>query len=201
MGGIIAMMMAAAHPSLIRSLVLNDVGCLIPTAGLKRILSYAGVQMNFPTRAQAEAALRERCAPFGITSEAQWQHLFDHSIEQVDGVFRFACDPAIVQGFPKEKDIKDIDLWPLWKNLSDIPILLLRGANSDILTHATAMEMKMRHANLVLQEIPGAGHAPALMEISQITLIADWLRFYTQQKTHGRLWKLLMRLLSWSKRN
>ena len=195
MGGIIAMMMAGAHPGLIRSLVLNDVGCLIPASGLKRILSYAGVRTNFPTRTEAEAALRERCAPFGITSEVEWQHLFAHSIEEVGGMFRLAYDPAIANTFPKEKDIKDINLWPLWKNLSHIPILLMRGANSDILTHATAMEMKMRHPDFALQEIPATGHAPALMEISQITLIADWMRYRAQQKTHGGLKKLLMRLI------
>jgi pimeloyl-ACP methyl ester carboxylesterase len=198
MGGIIAMMMAASKPKLLRSLVLNDVGCLIPAAGLKRILSYAGLRTAFATRTEAEATLRERCAPFGIPSEAHWQHMFHHSIEALpDGTFRLAYDPAIAAGFPKADAISDINLWPFWKPLTKIPVLLIRGASSDILTHATAMEMKMRHADLSLQEIPRIGHAPALMEHSQITLIADWLRYRVQQKTHDNslFRKLYMRFL------
>ncbi len=182
MGGIIAMMM----PGLISALVLNDVGCLIPANGLQRILSYAGARgpSSFLTRADAEAALRVRAATFGIPSEAHWQHLFVHGIEPApDGSFRLAFDPAIAAGFPQEKDISDVNLWPLWNPLREIPVLLIRGAQSDILTHDTAVKMRERHSDLTLHEIAGVGHAPALMTDDQIGLIADWLR-EAQQKTH-----------------
>lgn len=201
MGGIIGMMLANAKPGLLNSLTLNDVGCLIPAAGLKRILSYAGVRTSFATRTEAENALRERCAPFGIPSEMHWQQLFAHSIEEAGGRFRFTCDPAITSNFPKEKEVKDVDLWPLWKSLLSIPLLIIRGAKSDILTHLTAMDMKMHHPNCSVQEIPGVGHAPSLMEFSQITLIADWLHYRTEQKTHGNLKRLLMRFVRWMKKN
>lgn len=177
MGGIIGMMLTNVKPGLITGLVINDIGCLIPAAGLKRIMGYAGSAPVFKTRAEAEAALRERCAPYGIKDEAHWQQLFAHSFHtNADGTLSFACDPAISATFPKAENVADIDLWSLWEGVSKVPVLLIRGAESDILPKAVAEQMKAQHKRLTLTEIAGSGHAPALMEAGQVTLIQDWLK-------------------------
>lgn len=178
MGGILGMMMSGAMPGLLTSLVLNDVGCVVAKQGLKRILSYAGIKMHFASRAEAEAALKNVCAPFGITEEKHWQHLFAHSLyETEDGKAHLAYDPAIATGVAVADPslVQDVNLWPLWETVKPIPTLLIRGETSDILTRETALEMKNTHPRLTLHEIKGAGHAPALMDAAQITTIKEWL--------------------------
>jgi pimeloyl-ACP methyl ester carboxylesterase len=176
MGGILGMMMANAAPGLLQTLTLNDVGCVIPAAGLKRILSYAGVRMQFATLEEAQAALRENCRPFAIPSEMHWQHLFAHSIVKADdGSFRLAYDPAIVSGVAPVGEIADVNLWATWDGVSKVPTLLIRGEQSDILLHDTALQMQSLHPRLGYQQIAGAGHAPSLMDEAQIALIEDWL--------------------------
>ncbi|MDE3060842.1 MAG: alpha/beta hydrolase, partial [Pseudomonadota bacterium] len=131
MGGILGLMAANTAPGLIRSLVMNDVGCLIPSAALMRILSYATSGSSFATRAEAEAALRFRCATFGITDEAHWQLLFEHSIEPYEGGFRLTCDPALFTSAPPpDQPVADINLWGLWPAVAALPVLLVRGMES-----------------------------------------------------------------------
>jgi len=176
MGGIIGMTLTNTAPGLIRSLTLNDIGCMIPAQGLKRILSYAGVNMIFSSRAEAEAALRNNCKTFGIRNEEDWQHFIAHSlVTKQDGTTTFAYDPAITAGFPKADAVEDTNMWGLWEGLSKVKTLLIRGAESDILTRETALQMKEKHTALTLYEVAGAGHAPALMAKDQIDVIENWL--------------------------
>ncbi len=175
MGGIIGMTIANTLPGVIRSMVLNDIGPLVAAAGLKRILGYAGARMIFSSRAEAEKKLRELCAPFGIRDEAHWQHLFAHSIVEENGRFRFAYDPAISTPLVTADAVVDIDLWHLWQGMLPIPLLLVRGETSDILTRATALEMQEHHPDLTYYEVKNAGHAPALMDDSQVGFVREWL--------------------------
>lgn len=177
MGGILGMMLAASAPKLFRTLTLNDIGCMVPAAGLNRIIKYVALT-NFKTRALAENELRIRCAPYGIKSEEKWQHLFSHSIQETEnGEFRLAYDAAIGKALTTspETPLQDVNLWPLWESVKTIPTLLIRGAQSDLLTHQTAIEMEKTHPDFSLLEIDGVGHAPALMDEVQINAIKKWL--------------------------
>lgn len=177
MGGILGMMLTSI-PKLFKTITLNDVGCLIPAAGLNRIMQYVSSLTNFKTRVQAEAELRSRCAPYGIKNEAHWQDLFSHSIEQTEnGEFHLAYDPAIGKNLNANpgEPIRDVNLWPFWEAVKTIPTLLIHGAQSDILTHQTAIEMEKSHPDFSLLEIDGVGHAPALMDEVQIGAIKRWL--------------------------
>lgn len=175
MGGIIGMMLANMYPDAILSLTLNDIGCQIPATGLKRILSYAGVNTVFTSREQAEQALRANCAPFGIADEKHWHHLFRHGLLTEGSVTRLAYDPNIMNGFSKSEELKDLELWNLWEGVKKVRTLVIRGGMSDILTAEIAQKMHHEHPHLRLHEIQGVGHAPALMANDQIQLIADWL--------------------------
>lgn len=178
MGGIIGMMLANSFPKLLRTLTLNDIGCLIPAEGLKRISAYVGSTTNFESRALAEVELRRRCAPYGIAGENNWQNLFIHSIENLaDGRTRLAYDPAISQSLSTaDKKIEDVNLWALWDGTKTIPTLLIRGMESDLLTHQTAITMEQSHPDFSLLEIDNAGHAPALMDDLQINAIRRWMQ-------------------------
>jgi pimeloyl-ACP methyl ester carboxylesterase len=176
LGGILGMMMAGLFPGRIGRLVLNDIGGAIPAAGLRRILAYAGGPLDFASRAEAERALRVNFAPFGIRSEASWQCLFSSSlVEEKDGRTRIAYDPAIVAPLSSPDDVKDIDLWEVWEKVQ-CPTLILRGAESDILTRETAQRMREGKSGVTLVELSGIGHAPSLMEPDQIAPVVRWLR-------------------------
>src|SRR3546814_6016362 len=97
-----------------------------------------------------------------------------HSARSLDGGgLGLAYDPAIGDAF-KEGEIADLDLWSVWDAIS-CPVLLLRGANSDLLLQETAAEMTRRGPKAKLVEIPDCGHAPALMAPEQIACVRDWL--------------------------
>ncbi len=176
MGGIMALMAANSAPGLIQSLIMNDIGCVIPGSGLSRIREIATIPTVFATREEGEAAIRTRSAGFGITDAAHWQHVYAYGLEKVDAGWRFTYDPALfTAGFSPDAPVKDIELWPLWGAVKTIPVLLLRGADSDLLSAETAQAMKAAHPNLTLVEFAGAGHAPALMDPKQIAPIQQWM--------------------------
>ncbi len=174
MGGLIGMMLAAQPKSPLRRLVINDVGPFIPKASLERIGEYLGKDPLFADRAAAEAYFREVHAPFGALTDAQWAHLTEHSIRPAEaGGFRLRYDPRIAQAFDPQK-VEDVDLWAVWDALA-LPVLALRGAESDLLLAETAVEMTRRGPKADLAEFAGCGHAPTLMDEAQISAVRDFL--------------------------
>lgn len=179
MGGIIGMMIASLVPGKIIRLVLNDIGAQIPAEGLLRIGEYVGQSPALTHWDQADQYLRKIFAPFGIKNEAHWQHMFDHSlIRHANGNFTFAYDANIGEAFrlaaSAMEKIEDISLWMLWEAVT-CPVLILRGAVSDILPRATAEKMCDMHKNATLIEFTGIGHAPTLFEPEQIEAVSKWL--------------------------
>jgi pimeloyl-ACP methyl ester carboxylesterase len=174
MGGLIGMMLAAQPGAPIRRLVINDVGPLIAKEGLERIASYVGRDPSFRDLAALEAALRVVAASFGPLSDAQWRHLATHSTRsKPDGSLGLAYDPHIGDAF-RAAPPEDVDLWRSWDAIR-CPTLLLRGAESDLLRRADAAAMTQRGPRAKLIELPGIGHAPALMAQDQIAAISDFL--------------------------
>jgi pimeloyl-ACP methyl ester carboxylesterase len=181
MGGLIGMMLAAQANTPLRRMVVNDIGPFIPKAAISRIASYAGTDPRFTDLAEAEAYHREVHAPFGL-SAAHWRHLAEHSVrpaggepagEGAKGGLRLHYDPAILTAFGAGP-IEDVDLWPVWDRIEQA-VLVLRGAQSDLLLAETAAEMAVRGPRAEVVEIPGCGHAPGLMDPAQIALVRDWL--------------------------
>ena len=174
MGGLIGMMLAARPGTPIRRLVLNDVGPFVPRAALERLRDYVGDDPRFGSMAEVEGYFRRVLAPFGPLSDEDWRHVARHGASLADGAYRLRYDPAI--GVPlKVPVIRDVDLWALWDQVA-CPTLVLRGERSDLLLPETAREMKARGPRAELVEVPGAGHAPALMAGEQIAAVRDWLR-------------------------
>jgi pimeloyl-ACP methyl ester carboxylesterase len=174
MGGLIGMGVTAAGAP-IRRLVLNDIGPFIPKAALERINTYLGSSLSFATLEELEAHLRDVHAGFGPLSDAEWRHLAEHSASRrEDGTFRLSYDQRMGEPM-KRGPIEDVDLWPVWDQIR-CPVLVLRGAESDLLLAATAQEMTRRGPGAEIVEIDGTGHAPALMAKDQIEIVRDWLR-------------------------
>jgi len=174
MGGIIGMLFAALPNAPIRKLVMNDVGAIVRKAGIERIAAYVGLDPGFADLAAFEAALRRVHAPFGPLSDAQWLHLATHSSRRKpDGSIGFNYDPKIADAF-KQGPLDDVELWSSWDAIT-CPVLVLRGAQSDILLADDAAAMTQRGPRARLVEFASIGHAPALMADDQIAAIREFL--------------------------
>ncbi len=173
MGGLIGMLLAAQPGTPIRKLLMNDVGPFVPKAGLQRIAAYIGRPVDFAALDAMERYMRLIATTFGPLTDEQWRHLTVHSARQrEDGRYEFAYDPGIAEPFKAQLD--DVDLWPVWDAVR-CPVLVLRGAESDVLNHADARAMQARGPRAELLEFPGIGHAPMLLDAAQITVVRDWL--------------------------
>ncbi|MGH8688315.1 MAG: alpha/beta fold hydrolase [Burkholderiales bacterium] len=184
MGGLIGMLLAAKRNSPIGRLVMNDVGPFVPWNGLFRLKGHLGRPRGFGSQHSAAEFLREALAAFGALTEPQWAHLIEHSVEKRDdGRWYLRFDPAIgewnAQSDPElpmgPTFLRGLDLWSAW-NAVDCPVLVLRGAQSDVLTAATVEEMKQRKPATQSVEFEGVGHAPSLMAKDQIEAVRGFLR-------------------------
>jgi pimeloyl-ACP methyl ester carboxylesterase len=173
MGGIIGMGLAAAEGSPIARLVLNDIGPFVPREALLTIQTYLGLDLAFASMAELEQHLRMVHSGFGRLADDEWRHLAEHGSRRDDKGWRLHYDPAIRIPYADLTE-GDIDLWAVWDRIA-CPTLVLRGAESNLLTEATAAEMQRRGPKAKLVVIPEAGHAPALMAPEQIATIVGWL--------------------------
>ena len=175
LGGLVGMVMAGMPHSPIRRLVINDIGPYLPWGALRRIGDYLHrAPRDFPDLQAAEDYFREVLAPFGQLTDAQWRHVTQHGVVQDEaGRYRFNYDPGIARAF-RPGLVYNLSLWGYWDAIR-CPVLVLRGAESDLLLPHTAAEMARRGPGAEVVEIAGCGHAPALMDDEQIGLVANWL--------------------------
>lgn len=176
MGGLMSMTMGAMAPERISAIVLNDIGPVIEPAGLARIRGYVGPSL--PARDWAEAQERMKAinadALPGL-DEPAWERFTRRlSIETADGILP-AYDPAIASTMQSGEAIPG-DLWPLWQALGTIPILALRGEQSDILSSGTLERMKESHPDCTVATIADRGHAPLLDEPDALSAIDGFLK-------------------------
>lgn len=177
-GGLIAMTLAATARERLSGVVLNDVGPVLEAGGLAYIRDYIG--RNPPQRTHIEVArARARDLPgFAGVSEAQWlaeaRRLFDETPEGL--VIRYdpelrtavlASAEALAKGPPP-------DLWPLYDALAGLPLCLIRGANSSLLSAATFDEMCRRRPDAVAAVVPDRGHVPFLDEPAAVAALTEW---------------------------
>ena len=157
----------------INRLVLNDIGPELPAAAAERIATYVGAPPVFQRATELEAYLREIYTPFGFIPELQWRRMMESSFRRLpDGQVTAHYDPAIVRQLQATSG--DFTRWAEYDQIS-CPILILRGATSDLLSTQMAAEMCRRQPAAQLIEIADCGHAPALTVASQIDPIADFL--------------------------
>jgi len=179
MGGLMAMGMHAMQPARVSAIVLNDVGPALEPAGLARIQSYVGPGAAFTSWRQAA----ERCAAINASAFpgfalSDWLAFAHRTCQQeANGTVRFAYDPAISESMKGDRPATvPVDLWPLWDMLSAVPLLVLRGALSDLLSADTVAEMAQRHAGpFQAVEVPERGHAPLLDEPAVLAALLPFL--------------------------
>ncbi len=161
----------------IRSLVLNDNAPELAHAAIERIRAYAGNPPAFETVSELEAFFRQAYKPYGWLSDAQWRRLTETSTRRLpDGRVTPHYDPAMVQQFVHYPD--DYLIWDHYERL-EIPVLLLRGADSDLVHPDTVDRMRQcgpgTNGLLQVLEVAGCGHAPALNVPAQLDAVARFL--------------------------
>ena len=191
MGGLIGMALAAQPGLGLRRLVLNDVGPVIEAAALRRIATYVGMQAVYASEQEAVQALAQLHRGFGPHSPEQWLALSRPMLRPVQGGWMLHYDPAIAQplralvvaeqaggadhqGQGAAIHAGEALLWQMYEAIT-AEVLLLRGAESDLLSHATALAMTQRGPRARLLEFAGVGHAPTLVAPEQVAQVCDFL--------------------------
>lgn len=173
-GGLIGMVLGATARDRIIGLCLNDVGPEIDRTGLSRISDYVG--RNPAGRTHQDYAERLSRSPgFAGVPMTRWLEEARHlSIETPDGL-RINYDPSLREAFLAAFDGPPVDLWPLFDALAGRPLALIRGANSDLLTQATAAKMRARRPDMAFVEVPDRAHIPFLDEPQALDLLHRFL--------------------------
>ena len=175
MGALIGIALAAQANTPIKRFVINDAGPVVSKVSLERIASYVGKAPAFPSIEAAEKYVRTVSAPFGPHSDAEWRFLTEVVMRKnPDGSFRVHYDPKLAEPFRATMPEKDLELWPLWDAVR-CPTLVVRGAQSDLLTRETCEKMAGRGPKAKVVELAGIGHAPTLMHADQIRIVRDFL--------------------------
>ncbi|MFT6694514.1 MAG: pimeloyl-ACP methyl ester carboxylesterase [Neolewinella sp.] len=167
MGGIMAMMMATMKPSVIQGLIINDIGPEVGVLGLDRLKKYVGKATpiaNWHDAAKQSAEVN--AIAFPAASEEDWLRFAKRTyLENKNGVPVLAYDPKIAEPLNDEdNNTAAPNLWSVYDQICDKPMLLIRGELSDILEPGCVEVMRQKNTKLEVSEIPGVGHAPMLSE-------------------------------------
>lgn len=178
-GGLIAMVLAATAPARLTGVALNDIGPVIEDKGLELIKDYIGrnpAQKTYAAVAEARARLWTQ---FEDVPMDRW-------LAEVQAHYRETGDGLVIRYDPKLRDAvlaagaqPTPDLWPLFDAMKDLPLALVRGANSDLLSLQTADEMTRRRPDMARADVPGRGHVPFLDEPQAITVLQEWAKNLT----------------------
>lgn len=179
MGGLIGLGLASLPGSPVRKLVLNDIGPTLAPEALQRIGDYIGQDLRFPDFAAGAKFVRDVSQSFGPHSDAEWHKLASDVLRQEqDGQWVRHYDMGVSLAFrsatPESAQLDEAMLWAAYDAVQ-CPTLLVRGAESDLLSRATAEAMTARGPRATLVEIAGVGHAPTFTHPDQIAIARRFL--------------------------
>jgi len=174
-GGLITMLLAAARPTAIGAAVLNDIGPVIEHEGLARISGYVGrvpLPISWPDAARMMRELNRRHfpdVPDSVWEEAARQWYNEKNGRPAPGYDAKLGNALSVLDGPMPA------LWPQFETLKRVPLMVIRGENSDLLTAATVDEMRRRHPAMATITVVGQGHAPLLKDTASIEALRHFL--------------------------
>lgn len=177
-GGIVAMIMAAKAKDRLAGVLFNDIGPSIDMAGLIRIRSYLGGDPQFKDWRAAVIALMATNPGLETLSEAEWLIFARRVFKEVGGVPRADYDAQLAAAFPSIDDIRSgkvPELWALLDLLAGLPVTVLRGEHSDLLSAATVAKMREHLPQLKAVTVRNRGHVPFLDEAESLAAIDAWL--------------------------
>lgn len=174
-GGLIAMVLAATAKARLRGVCLVDIGPKIEDEGLTIIRHYIGINPMQKTHAEAARLRAEFIEGFDGVPLSRWQEEVErHFIETPDGL-TINYDPKLRDAFQAASEEAAPDLWPMFDAFSGLPLALVRGANSELLSVETADEMSRRRPDMIRKDIANRAHVPFLDEPEALDVITRWL--------------------------
>lgn len=165
-GGLVAMVMAATAHDRLAGVLLNDIGPELAPEGLATIMSYLGIAPRAATFDEIAQALKARMGgQFPGLTPARWMELAHRWFEAgPTGAPQLNYDPKLRDAIEAMSALPAADLWPLFDAFGDVPVAVVRGANSDLLSADTVAKMQARRPDLIVAEVPDRGHVPFLDE-------------------------------------
>ncbi|SEO62301.1 Pimeloyl-ACP methyl ester carboxylesterase [Salinihabitans flavidus] len=174
-GGLNAMTLGAMVKERLLGVAFNDIGPVLETEGLEVILGYLGRNPGWKNYREATAARPGVMAGFANVSAARWR-------EEVEKFYHQTPDGLIINYDPRLRDAvieagthDAPDLWPYYEALADLPVAVIRGGNSDLLSEETFGEMGRRIPNAILATVPDRGHIPFLDEPEAVAALREWV--------------------------
>jgi len=174
-GGLIGMFLAATARERLAGLCLNDVGPAIERAGLERIFDYVGRTPRARTYEELAEKLPGLMPGFANVPASRWREEVRHRYVETPQGLALRYDPALREAFLEAFKGPEADLWPLFDACAGLPLALIRGANSDLLSVANAAEMHRRRPDMIFAEVPDRAHIPFLDEPEAVAAICAWL--------------------------
>jgi pimeloyl-ACP methyl ester carboxylesterase len=178
-GGLIGMFLALTAKARLIGLCLNDVGPVLERNGLTRIMDYVGRNPTAKTLETMATAMPDHSPGFAKVRGDRWLTEAQHLYTQTDKGLQIRYDPALRDAFLAFATTATPDLWPLFDACAGLPLALIRGANSDLLTATTAIEMQRRRPDMIFAEVPDRAHIPFLDEPESLGVIRAWLGMCT----------------------
>jgi pimeloyl-ACP methyl ester carboxylesterase len=176
LGGLVTMLMAVLAPQRIAGAILNDVGPEVGQSGIDRIKTYLGKDIRFRDWDEAaEAIAGNYGASFDRYTHDDWVKMAKRNCREENGEIRFDYDMAIALPFNTGGETPQVDMWPLFAALAQKPLLLVRGAKSELLAAETAARMQAEAPQMKFALVQGVGHAPELNEPEALSAIEDFL--------------------------
>lgn len=174
-GGLIALALAAMARERLLGVAFNDIGPVIERKGLEQIFLYVGRNPAAKTMAMLVERLPLTMTGFANVPAARWQAFASRLYLETPQGLSIRYDPALREAFLAAFNGPPIDLWPFFDALAGLPLALIRGANSDLLSPATVAEMQSRRPDLIVAEVPDRGHVPFLDEPEALAALRSWL--------------------------
>lgn len=174
-GGLIAMWLAAVAKDRLLGVALNDIGPVIERSGLERIFDYLGRNPAAKTHDVLAAALPGVMPGFTDVPASRWlEEARKHYVTGPRGL-QITYDPALREAFITAFNGDLPEAWPLFDAMAGLPLALIRGANSDLLSEATATEMRRRRPDMIFADVPGRAHIPFLDEAESLAALRQWI--------------------------
>ena len=171
-GGMVSMFIAATAKDRLNGVVLNDIGPVLEPEGLERIREHVGVDPCHSSMDEAAAATRDSAVGFVGVPDARWMEEAERRFKRTPDGPRLDYDPRLREAFDKALEEPLPDMWPFYRALDELPVALIRGEDSDLLSRASAEKMRVALPGLVFAEVPRTGHAPFLDEPESIAAIS-----------------------------
>ncbi|MDQ2064849.1 alpha/beta hydrolase [Xinfangfangia sp. CPCC 101601] len=174
-GGINGMYLAATAKARLLGLCLNDIGPVIHRPGLERIRDYIGRRPAAKTHAEAAAKMPHVMEGFANVPASRWLQEVQHFYDETPSGLQLKYDAALREPFLEGLSQPPADLWPMFEACTGLPLALIRGENSDLLTPEATAEMQARCPDMILAGVPDRAHVPFLDEPQSLMAIGKWL--------------------------